>query len=63
MALARNRSRTNKAFDTRILEPVARRLYQSVANGCQQSDGWIALDTSDLDVEATVTELFRRAAH
>ena len=63
VALARNRSRTNKAFDTRILEPVARRLYQSVANGCKQTDGWIALDTSELDVDATVMEILRRAAH
>jgi hypothetical protein len=60
VALARNRSRTNKTFDTGVLEPVARRLYRSIADGCQQTDGWIALDTSDLDVESTVAELFRR---
>ena len=60
VALARNRTRTNKAFDTGMLEPVARRLYGSLADGCRPTDGWIALDTSDLDVDATVTEIFRR---
>jgi thymidylate kinase len=60
VALARNRGRTNKVFDTGVLEPVVRRLYRSIADGCQQTDGWIPLDTSDLDVEATVRELFRR---
>jgi hypothetical protein len=61
VVLTRNRTRTNKAFDTGILEPVARRLYRSLADGCRPADGWIALDTSDLDVEATVNELLRRA--
>jgi hypothetical protein len=60
VVLTRNRTRTNKTFDTGILEPVARRLHRSLADGCRPSDGWIALDTSELDVEATVTELFRR---
>jgi predicted kinase len=62
VTLARNRSRTNKPFDTRVLEPVARRLHRSFANGCRAIDGWIVLDTSDLDLGATVTEIFRRAA-
>jgi hypothetical protein len=60
VALARNRGRTNKAFDTGVLEPVVRRLYRSIADGCRATEGWIAVDTSDLDVEATVRELFRR---
>jgi predicted kinase len=60
VALTRNRGRTNKSFATGILEPVARRLYRSIADGCRPAAGWIALDTSDLDVEASVTELFRR---
>lgn len=62
VALARNRSRTNKTFDTGVLEPVARRLHRFLTDGCQLTDGWIALDTSDLDVDATVAEIFRRAA-
>jgi predicted kinase len=62
VVLSRNRTRTNKAFDTRILEPVAQRLYRSLADGCSPADGWIALDTSELDADATVTEIFRRAA-
>jgi adenylate kinase family enzyme len=62
VALERNRDRTNKTFDTEALAPVARRLYRSLADGCPQAEGWIALDTSDLDVDATVAEVFRRAA-
>jgi predicted kinase len=61
VALARNRDRTNKSFDTTILEPVARRLHRSLLASCRSSAGWIALDTSDLDVAASVTEIVRRA--
>lgn len=58
VALARNRSRTNKAFDTGVLEPGARRLYRSIVEGCRPAEGWIALDTSSLDVEASVAAIF-----
>jgi predicted kinase len=62
VALARNRIRTNKPFDTGMLEPVARRLYPSLVEGCRPDKGWIAVDTSNLDVEASVTEILRRVA-
>ena len=61
VALARNRDRTNKSFDTTILEPVARRLYGSLAESCRSAAGWIELDTSNMDVAASVTEIVRRA--
>jgi chloramphenicol 3-O-phosphotransferase len=61
VAIARNRDRTNKSFDTTILEPVARRLHRSLVESCRSAAGWIALDTSDMDVAATVTEILRRA--
>jgi chloramphenicol 3-O-phosphotransferase len=61
VALSRNRARTSKAFDTGMLEPVARRLYRPITDGCRPIESWIALDTSELDVEASVDELFKRA--
>jgi predicted kinase len=61
VALARNRQRTNKSFDTTVLEPVARRLHRSLVESCRPGAGWIALDTSDTDVATTVTEMLRRA--
>jgi len=59
VALARNRDRTNKSFDTGMLEAVARRLYPSLVESCRPAAGWIALDTSDLDAAASVTEIVR----
>jgi chloramphenicol 3-O-phosphotransferase len=61
VALARNRDRTNKSFDTTILEPVARRLHRPLVESCRSAAGWIALDTSDMDVATTVAEILRRA--
>ena len=61
VVLARNRDRTNKSFDTSILEPVARRLHASLAESCRSAAGWIAVDTSDTDVATSVTEILRRA--
>jgi hypothetical protein len=62
VVLARNRIRTNKAFDTTVLVPVARRLHRSLLDSCRPARGWIALDTTDLDVEESVTELQHRVA-
>ncbi len=61
VTLVRNRDRTNKSFDTGVLEPVAQRLYRSLVDSCSPAAGWIALDTSGMDVTASVTELLRRA--
>jgi chloramphenicol 3-O-phosphotransferase len=61
VALARNSDRTNKSFDTSMLEPVARRLHRSLVESCTPAAGWIALDTSAMDVAASVTEILRRA--
>jgi predicted ATPase len=62
VVLARNRVRTNKPFDTCVLEPVARRLYGALLESCRRDTGWIALDTTDLDVEESVTRLQRQVA-
>jgi chloramphenicol 3-O-phosphotransferase len=61
VTLARNRVRTNKPFDTGVLEPGVKRLYDSLLASCREDAGWIALDTSELDVAASVTEILRRA--
>jgi chloramphenicol 3-O-phosphotransferase len=61
VTLARNRVRTNKPLDTGMLEPVVKRLYDAVLASCREDAGWIALDTSELDVAASVTEILRRA--
>ena len=61
VALARNRDRTGKAFDTRVLEGVVRRLHRSLVESCLPVAGWVAVDTSDMDVRTTVTEILRRA--
>ncbi len=61
VTLVRNRDRTNKSFDTGVLEPVAQRLYRSLVDSCSPAAGWIALDTSGMDVTASVAELLRRA--
>jgi hypothetical protein len=61
VALGRNRERTNKEFDTSILESVVRRLHRSLEESCRSAAGWIALDTSEIDVAASVTEIVRRA--
>lgn len=62
VVLARNRNRTNKPFDTSVLEPEARRLYGPLLVSCREDRSWIALDTTDLDVEESVTELQHRVA-
>jgi chloramphenicol 3-O-phosphotransferase len=61
VSLARNRDRTNKSFDTGMLEAVARRLYPSLVESCRPAAGWIALDTSGMDVATSVSEILRRA--
>ena len=53
----RNRERTNKAFDTAVLGPVAARLYPTLVAGCQPEDGWIVIDSTDLTLEATVDRM------
>ena len=53
----RNRARTNKTFDTSVLEPVAARLYPTIVEGCRPADGWIVVDSTKLTLEATVDRI------
>jgi hypothetical protein len=59
--LERNRRRSNKAFDTAVLEPLTVRLYPTLAEGCQPADGWIVIDSTTLTADATVDAILRAA--
>lgn len=61
VVLARNHDRTNKSFDTSVLEPVVRRLHRSLLESCRSAAGWVAVDTSRMDVSESVTEILRGA--
>jgi chloramphenicol 3-O-phosphotransferase len=54
VALSRNASRTNKDFETSILEPVITDLFAGMKPEEFQNAGWIVLDSSDLNLQTTV---------
>jgi predicted ATPase len=55
VAIARNAARTNKpAGDAPHLAEIARRLYEPMRRAHTAERGWLVLDTSRLDVAATV---------
>lgn len=56
VALARNRTRQKKAFDTSILGAVMRRIDADLAND-GAAPGWRVIDNSDEPVEATVDRI------
>ncbi len=56
-ALERNRTRTNKAFDTSVLEGVIRRIHSDLS-GMALEPGWTVLDTSEMTLEETVDRIF-----
>jgi len=53
----RNAQRTNKTFDTKILEPIATRMHGELVAGCPPAAGWLVLDTSTISVEDTVDRI------
>ncbi len=53
VALKRNASRTNKDFDTTILEPVIRDLFAGMKPEEFEGAGWIVFDSSELSLETT----------
>lgn len=53
-ALERNRSRSNKAFDAAVLDPVIRHLYASQDVQAYLEQGWQVLDTTHMTVEEAV---------
>jgi adenylylsulfate kinase-like enzyme len=56
----RNAQRTNKTFDTKILEPVATRMHGELLAKCPPSAGWVVLDTSTQSVNDTVDTILQR---
>lgn len=56
----RNAQRTNKSFDTKVLEPVATRLHGQLIAGCPPDAGWVVLDTSTQSVNDTVDTILKR---
>ena len=56
----RNAQRTNKSFDTKILEPVATRMHGELLAKCPAAAGWVVLDTSTQTVNDTVDTILKR---
>lgn len=56
----RNAQRTNKTFDTKILEPVATRMHGELLAGCPPAAGWVVLDTSTQSINDTVDTILKR---
>jgi cytidylate kinase len=53
----RNAQRTNKTFDTKVLEPIATRMHGELVAGCPPAAGWFVLDTSTISIEDTVDRI------
>jgi hypothetical protein len=60
VALARNRTRMNKTFDTAVLDPVTRDLHEWMGRENTEATGWTVIDSSRLSVDETVDEIVRR---
>jgi chloramphenicol 3-O-phosphotransferase len=61
-ALRRNAERTNKGFNTGLLEDTTRDLHLAMGDGSFERMGWIVIDSSRMGVEETVDEVLRRCA-
>jgi cytidylate kinase len=55
----RNAQRTNKNFDTKVLEPIATRLHAQLLAGCPPDAGWTVLDTSTLSIDDTIDRILK----
>ncbi len=58
VALERNRTRTNKGFDTGVLEEPIRGIHAWISTA-KFSDDWLRLDSSDLSLEQTVDAILK----
>jgi chloramphenicol 3-O-phosphotransferase len=58
--LARNAQRTNKSFDTSLLDDTCRALHRAMSELDFAGAGWIVVDSSDMSVEETANEVLRR---
>lgn len=59
ITLHRNKSRTNKEFDTEVLHDVICKLYQNQRPSDYLERNWLVLDSSDEDVSMTVSRIMR----
>lgn len=59
ITLQRNKSRTNKEFDTAVLRDVICKLYQNQRLNDYLERNWLVLDSSDEDVSVTVCRIMR----
>jgi chloramphenicol 3-O-phosphotransferase len=57
VALERNATRDNKYFETSVLVPVIRELYQNMNPEAYRSAGWHLIDSSEHDVRTTVNQI------
>lgn len=55
--LERNRTRTNKEFDYKVLEPTITMLCAEFDEESRRCEGWEILDTSSLSIDETVDAL------
>lgn len=55
--LERNATRTGKSFDTSLLAPVAARLHREMILNCTAATGWLVIDSTSLDPEATAAAI------
>jgi cytidylate kinase len=60
VAVERNRTRTNKTFDTAVLEPVSRDVHERLKRAQLDKMGWTVIDSSALSVEETVDAIVAR---
>ena len=60
VALERNRTRTNKTFDTAILESVCREIDERLRRAQLDKKGWTVIDSSALSVAKTVDAIIAR---
>ena len=59
--LQRNGERTNKEFDTRILDAAIKAMHPAMNEQMAASTDWIVIDTSHQSVEDTVNEIIEKA--
>jgi chloramphenicol 3-O-phosphotransferase len=57
VALQRNRERTNKRFDTNVLDTPIRNIHQWFSEQVVAPKEWLILDTSDLTIDETVDRI------
>lgn len=63
VALQRNRDRTNKTFDTNILDAPIRSIHHWFSQQVVSAEEWLTLDNSDLTIDETVDRILSHFDH